>query len=124
MKLILIHQINKFYHIFWEALDYNFQVHISNFDDDFLTQVLFDINEALKAYEPEFCEEAYAMNKWLNKLKVKILNYREKTTQKIAYKVWCVLTAVVVVWITYSCAEVVLKSMSDINLFTILSKMI
>ena len=117
-KLVLIHKINKFYHIFWEVLGYDFEVHICNFDNDFLLQVLYDISEALEAYDGE----PDAMCKWLNKLNIQIINYREKTTQKILFGVWCILTTILLVWFTYSCAEVVMKSMSDINIFSLIVK--
>ena len=113
-KLILIHKINKFYNIFWEVLGYDFRPHITNFDDDFLLQVLYDIDETLDDYDD-------AMTKWLYKLKLSILNYRDKTAPKIAYKVWCIITAIALAWFAYSCVEVVLKSMSSINLFEIIA---
>ena len=113
-KLILIHKINKFYNIFWEVLGYDFKPHISNFDNDFLLQVLYDIDEALDDYNDD-------MTKWLTKLKLSILNYRDKTAPKIAYKVWGILTAIVLAWFAYSCVEVVLKSMSAVNIFTIIA---
>lgn len=114
-KLILIHKINKFYHIFWEVLDYSFEPHISNFDDDFLLQVLYDIDEAIDGYDDD-------MTKWLYKLKLQILDCRDKVASKTAYRVWCVLSALVVGWFAYSCIEVVFKGMSDINIFTIIAK--
>ena len=39
-----------------------------------------------------------------------------------AYRAWIALTFVSLGWFTYSCLEVVLKSMSDFNVFTILGK--
>lgn len=117
-KLILIHKINKFYHIFWEVLGYDFEPHICNFDDDFLFQVLFDINEAIGDYDINYD----SMTKWLHKLSIQILNYREKTTQKILIKIFCVVSAILNIWFAYSCIEVVLKTMSDINIFTIIAK--
>lgn len=124
MKFILIHKINKFYHIFWEALNYDFEPHICNFDNDFLLQVLYDINEALEANSNSFHEEAYALDRWLNNLRTQIIDYREKITQKILGKIFCAIAILLVVWGTYSCAEVLLKHMSNINFFSVISEVI
>ena len=93
-KLILIHKINKFYHIFWEVLDYSFEPHISNFDNDFLLQVLYDIDEALDGYDDD-------MTKWLYKLKLQILNHRSAKYDFLDIIAGVVLFAINS-WITYT----------------------
>lgn len=69
-KLWLQMSINKFYHIFGEAIEVT-PTH-TKFRDlnnhDFLLGVQFDIKEALEGYEDCFCEDAYETYAWLNKM--------------------------------------------------------
>ena len=67
-KLWLCHNINKFYHIFGEAIEV-IPTHTKLRDlnnTDFLLGVQLDIKEALEGYEDCFCEDAYETSIWLN----------------------------------------------------------
>lgn len=69
-KLWLCHNINKFYHIFGEAIGV-VPTHTKLRDlnnTDFLLGVQFDIMEALEAYKYGFSEEEYSTYAWLNKM--------------------------------------------------------
>ena len=67
--------INKFYHIFWEVLDYDceFKVHSLGYND--LTDVLFDIHEVLDGYDYDETDE---MVVWLDNLYDQIIKFRDK----------------------------------------------
>ena len=69
-KLWLCHNINRFYHIFEEAIGV-VPTH-TKFRDlnntDFLLGVQFDIMEALEAYKYGLSEEEYSTYAWLNKM--------------------------------------------------------
>ena len=79
-KLRLCHNINKFYHIFGEAIGV-LPTHTKLRDlnnTDFLLGVQFDIKEALEAYKYSFSEEEYETYAWLNKMYEQIDTLREK----------------------------------------------
>lgn len=78
-KLWLCHNINRFYHIFGEAIGViptHTKLRDLN-DTDFLLGVQFDIMEALEGYEDCFCEDAYETYAWLNKMHDQITTLRE-----------------------------------------------
>lgn len=78
-KIMLCHNINKFYHIFGETLDIKpCRTHIRDLNDtDFLLGVQFDIKEALEGYEDCFDEDAYETYAWLNNMYKQITTLRE-----------------------------------------------
>ena len=60
------HQINKFYSIFAEVLGYKITIKARTLKDkDFLSQVLYDISEALEGYDYDETDEMFV---WLTKL--------------------------------------------------------
>ena len=64
--LILKHQINSFYRTFGEVLGYKITVKVRTLKDkDFLSQVLYDISEALEGYDHDETDEMFV---WLTKL--------------------------------------------------------
>lgn len=70
MKLILTHQINRFYSIFSEVLGYKITIKVRTLKDkDFLSQVLYDISEALEGYDNDETDEMFV---WLVKLARKV----------------------------------------------------
>ena len=71
-KIQLFPKIRKFYKIFGSEIGSNFIIKLSDITKDNLSDVLFDINEILKANSTCFCEEAYELDIWLNKLNAKI----------------------------------------------------
>lgn len=89
-------QIQKFYKIFGEVLDRQpFTVKFSDIkSDDFLFDVLFDINEVLEANSQCFYEEAYEMDAWLNKLQSQIISRREKPQHNYKTAIAIILIAV------------------------------
>lgn len=78
-KLWLCHNINKFYHIFGEAIGVTpAHTKLRDLNDtDFLLGVQFDIMEALEAYKYDFSEEDYETYAWLNKMYEQIATLRE-----------------------------------------------
>ena len=79
-KLWLCHNINKFYHIFGEAIGV-VPTHTKLRDlnnTDFLLGVQFDIKEAIETYKYGFSEEEYETYAWLNKMYEQIDTLREK----------------------------------------------
>lgn len=69
-KIKLTYNINKFYHIFGEAIGV-VPTHTKLRDlnnADFLLGVQFDIMEVLEAYKYGFSEEEYSTYAWLNKM--------------------------------------------------------
>ena len=78
-KLWLCHNINRFYHIFGEAIGV-IPTHTKLRDlnnPDFLLGVQFDIMEALEAYKYGFSEEEYETHAWLNKIHDRITTLHE-----------------------------------------------
>ena len=75
MQIILKFQINKFYGIFWEVLDYDYKVTIDTLGYNDLTDVLFDIHEILDGYDYNETDE---MVIWLDKLYNQIIKFRDK----------------------------------------------
>lgn len=69
-KIMLCHNINKFYHIFGEAIGVTpTHTKLRDLNDtDFLLGVQFDIKEALEAYKYGFGKEEYETYAWLNKM--------------------------------------------------------
>lgn len=68
-KLMLCHQIKRFYKQFAEVLDYNPSVRLSYLKcRGFLLDVQFAINEIRDAQAECFCAESYALGAWLDKL--------------------------------------------------------
>ena len=74
-KILLYIKINKFYHIFWEVLDYDHEFKIDNLGYNDLTDVLFDIHEILDGYD---YDETDDMVIWLDKLYNQVINFRDK----------------------------------------------
>lgn len=74
-NIILKHQINKFYHIFWEVLDYDHEFKIHNLGYNDLTDVLFDIHEILDGYDYAETDDIVI---WLNKLYDQSIKLRDK----------------------------------------------
>lgn len=75
IKLILLYQINKFYHIFWDVLDYDNEFKIDRLDHNDLTDVLFDIHEVLDGYDYDTTD---SMVVWLDKLYNRAIKFRDK----------------------------------------------
>lgn len=70
MKLILTHQINKFYNTFAEVLGYKLTINTRTLKDkDILSQILYDISEALEGYDYDEADEMFV---WLTKLYRKV----------------------------------------------------
>ena len=90
-KLWLCHNINKFYHIFGEAIGVHTKLRDLN-NTDFLLGVQFDIMEALEAYKYGFSEEEYSTYAWLNKMYEQIATLREAS--KRSYKPLLKATAI------------------------------
>lgn len=93
-KLWLCHNINKFYHIFGEAIEViptHTKLRDLN-DTDFLLGVQFDIMKALEAYKYGFSEEEYSTYAWLNKMYEQIATLRE--APKHNYKPLLKVTAI------------------------------
>ena len=78
-KMWLCHNINKFYHIFGEAIGVTpTRTKLRDLTDtDFLLGVQFDIMEALEAYKYGFNEEEYSTYAWLNKIHDRITTLHE-----------------------------------------------
>lgn len=93
-KLWLIHNINKFHHIFDDIKPC--RAHIRDLNNtDFLLGVQFDIMEALEAYKHGFSEEEYSTYAWLNKIYEQIATLRE--APKHNYKPLLKVTAIILV---------------------------
>ena len=90
-KLWLCHNINKFYHIFGEAIGVHTKFRDLN-NTDFLLGVQFDIMEALEAYKHGFSEEEYSTYAWLNTMYEQIATLRE--APKRSYKPLLKATAI------------------------------
>jgi hypothetical protein len=75
-KTILVHKINKFYHIFWEVLDYDCELKVHSLGYNDLSDVLFDIHEILDGYDYDETDE---MVVWLDKLYNQVINLRDKS---------------------------------------------
>lgn len=76
-KIKLSYQINEFYSIFGEVLHYKLTVKPSTLKDkDILSQILYDITEALEGYDDN--DETDEMFIWLTKLFRNIATLREK----------------------------------------------
>jgi hypothetical protein len=75
MQIILKYQINKFYHIFWEVLDYDCEFKVHNLGYNDLTDVLFDIHEILDGYDYDETDDIVI---WLDKLYDQIIKFRDK----------------------------------------------
>lgn len=70
LNIILTHQINKFYNTFSEVLGYKITIKVHTLKDkDFLSQVLYDISEALEGYDYDEADEMFV---WLTKLYRKV----------------------------------------------------
>ena len=92
MKLILVRQINKFYHIFGEVLGYKPTANIRTLKDkDFLSQTLYDISEALEGYDNDETDEMFV---WLTKLYNKIATLYDTHERNIDIFGIAILTAV------------------------------
>ena len=80
LKIKLAHQINRFYKQFAEALDTTACHTKARYlkHEGFLLDVQFDVQEVIKANEYCFCEEAYAIGSWLNKLNDNITAFRKE----------------------------------------------
>ena len=121
-KIKLFYQIRKFYKIYGTELGSNFINTLSDITNNNLHDVLFDINEVLKANSTCFFREAYELDVWLNKLKAQIKAYRCRKPMQIVSKILAVLGIISTLWITFSFAEVVCKNTdpnaeySDLNL--------
>ena len=88
-QLILTHQINKFYHIFGEVLGYKITIKVSTLKDkDFLSQVLYDISEALEGYDYDETDEMFV---WLTKLFRKVATLYDTPQRNYAVVVASVL---------------------------------
>lgn len=74
-RLVLCHKINKFYHIFWEVLGYSYEYKVHSLDYNTLHNALFDINEALEAYDDDQTDGMY---RWLDKLASQVMDRRDK----------------------------------------------
>lgn len=99
-KIKLTYNINKFYHIFGEAIGViptHTKLRDLN-DTDFLLGVQFDIMEALEAYKYDFNEDAYETYAWLNKMYEQITTLRE--APKHNHKPLLTATAITLVIVT------------------------
>lgn len=96
-KIMLCHNINKFYHIFGEAIGVTpTHTKLRDLNDtDFLLGVQFDIKEALEAYKYGFGKEEYETYAWLNKIYEQIATLRE--APKHNYKPLLTVTAITLV---------------------------
>lgn len=97
-KIMLCHNINKFYNIFGETIGVTpTHTKLRDLNDtDFLLGVQFDIKEALEAYKYGFGKEEYETYAWLNKVYEQITTLREtKHNNKSLLKT----TAIVIVMI-------------------------
>lgn len=92
---MLIKKLNKFYSIFWEVLDYHYQPNFKNLNsDDDLAQAIFDINEALEAYDNDESDDMY---RWLIKLKTQIMNFREQPKHNYSIVITIILVALALI---------------------------
>ena len=84
-RIYLAHQLTKFYNQFWEVLGYGYdRIKPSSLKHlGFLTDVLFAINEVLEANANCFCEDAYALDAWLNKLYLAVDQLRSKSQDTV-----------------------------------------
>lgn len=96
-KMWICHNINKFYHIFGEAIGVTpTRTKLRDLTDtDFLLGVQFDIMEALEAYKHSFSEEEYSTYAWLNKIYEQIATLREAPEHN--YKPLLKVTAIILV---------------------------
>lgn len=93
MKIILVHQINKFYKTFAEVLGYKLTIKVKHLNDkDLLSQILYDISEALEGYDSD---EPFGMFDWLTKLfnKVATLYDTPKKNHTVAITVVLIVLA-------------------------------
>lgn len=91
-NIILKHQINEFYQIFGEVLGYKITIKVSTLKDkDFLSQVLYDISEALEGYD---CDETDEMFVWLTKLFRKVATLYDTPERKVDMFAITILLAV------------------------------
>lgn len=76
MNLLLTHQINQFYKTFHEVLGYKLTIKPKHLKDtDLLSQILYDISEALEGYD---YDEPFGMFAWLTKLYKKVATAYDK----------------------------------------------
>jgi hypothetical protein len=92
MKLLLTHKINKFYNIFHEVLGYKLTITSHNLKDkDLLSQILYDISEALEGYD---YDEPCGMFKWLTKLYAQVATAYDTTPRNYTLPILVVLAIV------------------------------
>lgn len=95
MNPILTHQINKFYNTFSEVLGYKLTIKVNTLKDkDFLSQVLYDISEALEGYDYDETDEMFV---WLTKLFRKVATLREKPQRNYTVAITSVLVVLALV---------------------------
>lgn len=81
LNIILKHQINEFYQIFGEVLGYKITIKVSTLKDkDFLSQVLYDISEALEGYDYDEADEMFV---WLTKLFRKVATIYDTPERRV-----------------------------------------
>lgn len=97
-KMWLCHNINKFYHIFGEAIGVTpTRTKLRDLTDtDLLLGVQFDIMEVLEAYKYGFSEEEYSTYAWLNKMYEQIATLLEapKHNYKPSLKATAIILAI------------------------------
>ena len=91
-NIILKHQINEFYQIFGEVLGYKLTIKVNTLKDkDFLSQVLYDISEALEGYDYDETDEMFV---WLTKLFRKVATLYDTPERKVDMFAITILLAV------------------------------
>jgi hypothetical protein len=93
--MILVHQINKFYNIFSEVLGYKLTVNTRTLKDkDILSQILYDISEALEGYDYDETDEMFV---WLTKLFRKVATLREKPQRNYTVAITSALVTIALI---------------------------
>lgn len=109
-KVQLFKRINKFYSIFGSEVGESFIHSLSDMTNDNLYDVLFDINEAIKAQEWGFYQDTNKHTKWLKALYNDIVEYRQSQTHWLI-KLISIISIAVLVWIGTSTIEVACKNL-------------
>ena len=109
-KIKLFNKINRFYSIFHTEVGDNFIHSLFDMTNDNLYDVLFDINEAIKAQEWGFYQDTNKHTAWLKSLYHDIEEYRKTRTPWLV-KLLATLSIAFIVWGIASTIEVACKNL-------------